>query len=89
MLQLGYVKIFTCSNIMLSITILLLIGYVPITPVILGVWCEIFISTVFTVWCKTRNTLCELSSVLGCLTTIISKMGLYYSQILNTTAKFD
>jgi hypothetical protein len=33
------VKVFTCSSIMLSITILLLIGSVPLKNMILVFWC--------------------------------------------------
>jgi hypothetical protein len=41
-----YVKVFTCSNIMLSITMLLLIGSVPLKAMILVFWCEISIPNV-------------------------------------------
>jgi hypothetical protein len=50
------VKVFTCSNILLSITILLLIGSVPLKAMILVFWCEIFIPNACTVWCKDENT---------------------------------
>jgi hypothetical protein len=47
-----YVKVFTCSNIVLSITILLLIGSVPLKVMILGFWREISVPNACTVWCK-------------------------------------
>jgi hypothetical protein len=62
MLHPRYVKVLTCSNIILSITILLLIGSVPIKAMILVFGCEIFIPIICTIWCKACNSLCKLSS---------------------------
>jgi hypothetical protein len=53
------VKVFACSNIMLSITILLLIGSVPLKAMILVFWCEIFISNVCTVFNVKHVILCK------------------------------
>jgi hypothetical protein len=57
-----YVKVFTCSNIVLSITILLLIGSVALKSMILVFLCEISIPNVCTILCKACNPLCKLSS---------------------------
>jgi hypothetical protein len=54
------VKVFTCFNIMLSITVFLLISSVSIKVMTLLVWREIFIPNVCTVWCKARNSLYKL-----------------------------
>jgi hypothetical protein len=45
---------------MLSITILLLNGSVPLKAMILVFLCEIFMANVCTVLCKAYNALCKL-----------------------------
>jgi len=56
-----FVNIFTCSNVVLPITILLLIRTYPLNTISLAFSGDIFIPTCFVVLRQVHNALCKSS----------------------------